>query len=111
MFFNDWKVTYQSSMVSSNAPDPTYNGLMIYDAMGIYIAAAKLIQGSITGDGVRNAFATLGKGNVPAYQGLSGRIMFDDKGDPVDKALVILTVQQGQNGNAIVIQQVLGRFS
>jgi ABC-type branched-subunit amino acid transport system substrate-binding protein len=111
VFFNDWKQTYQSSMVSSNAPDPTYNGLMIYDAMGVYIDAAKLLQGTVTGDGMRRVFATLGRGKVPAYQGLSGRIMFDDKGDPVDKALVILTVQQGQNGNAIVIQQVLGSFT
>jgi ABC-type branched-subunit amino acid transport system substrate-binding protein len=111
MFFNDWKQTYQSSMVSTNAPDPTYNGLMIYDSMGVYIDAAKQIQEAITGDGMRNVFASLGKGKVPAYQGLSGRVMFDDKGDPVSKALVILTVQQGQNGNAIVIQQVLGTFS
>jgi ABC-type branched-subunit amino acid transport system substrate-binding protein len=110
-FFNDWKSAYQSSMMSNNAPDPTYSGLMIYDAVGVYVDAAKRIQSPITGDGVRNIFVTLGKGKVPAYQGLSGRIMFDDKGDPVNKALVILTVQQGQNGNEIIIQQVLGTFS
>jgi hypothetical protein len=37
--------------------------------------------------------------------------MFDNQGNPVNKAVVILTIQQGNNGNnAIVIQQVVGTF-
>jgi len=111
IFFNDWKLMYQSSLLSSNAPNPAYNGLMIYDAVGVFVDAAKLTRGSITGDAVHNALTTLGKGKVPAYQGVSGRIMFDNQGNPVNKAVVILTVQQAQQGNAIVIQQVLGSFN
>lgn len=110
-FFTDWTTTYQSSALGNNAPTPQYNGLMIYDAVGIYVHAASLVKGSsITGDAIRNALNSLGKGNVPAYQGISGRISFDSRGDPVDKALVILAVQQGKNGNEIGIKEVAGTF-
>ena len=110
-FFTDWTTTYQSSALGNNAPTPQYNGLMIYDAVGTYVRAASLVKGSsITGDAIRNALNSLGKGNVPAYQGISGRISFDSRGDPVDKALVILAVQQGKNGNEIGIKEVAGTF-
>ncbi|MBV9257845.1 MAG: ABC transporter substrate-binding protein, partial [Ktedonobacteraceae bacterium] len=110
VFFNDWKSTFQSSMVSNNAPDPAYNGLMIYDAVNVCVYAANLVQGPLTGNSIRQALTTIGKGNVPAYQGISGLITFDNQGNPVDKAVVMLTVQKGQHGNEIVIQQILGNF-
>ncbi|HLZ56697.1 MAG TPA: ABC transporter substrate-binding protein [Ktedonosporobacter sp.] len=109
-FFSDWKATYQSSMVSANAPDPAYKGLMIYDAVDVYMDAATLIQGPINGDSVRNALITLGKGNVPAYQGISGRITFDTNGDPIDKAVVVLDIEDDGNGNVIKILQLAGTF-
>ena len=110
-FFADWIATYQSSATSSSAPTPHYNGLMIYDAVGIYVQAAKLVKGpTITGDAIRDALNSLGKGGVPYYQGVSGRIAFDNNGDPVDKALVILTVQEGKKGNEIAIKQIAGTF-
>jgi ABC-type branched-subunit amino acid transport system substrate-binding protein len=110
-FFANWIATYQSSAMSSNAPTPHYSGLMIYDAVGIYVQAVRLVKGpTITGDAIRDALNSFGKGNIPAYQGVSGRIAFDSRGDPVDKALVILTVQQGKNGNEIVIKQIAGAF-
>ncbi|HZR40964.1 MAG TPA: protein kinase [Ktedonobacteraceae bacterium] len=110
-FFNDWKSTYQSSMISGSVPNPAYTGLMIYDAVGVYVDAIKQVKGTITGDGVRNVLATIGVGQVAAYQGISGQIAFDKNGNPVNKALVILTVQEGQHGNEIVIQQVVGNFN
>lgn len=110
-FFTDWATTYQSSAMGNNAPTPQYNGLMIYDAVGIYVQAARLVKGpAITGDGIRDALNSFGKGNVPYYQGISGRIAFDSRGDPIDKALVVLTVQQGKNGNEIGIKQIAGTF-
>lgn len=108
-FLPDWKSTYQSAL-GNNAPDPSYKGLMIYDATNLYIHTAALIHGSITGDGICKALMTLGTANVPAYQGVSGRILFNANHDPVDKALVLLSVQNGKNGNEIDIQQVLGTF-
>ncbi|GAC1371276.1 MAG: hypothetical protein NVS2B12_21670 [Ktedonobacteraceae bacterium] len=110
-FFSDWTSTFQSSPLGNNAPTPQYNGLMIYDAVGVYVQAAKLVKGtSITGDEMRNALASLGKGGVPFYQGISGRIAFDGRGDPIDKALVVLSVQEGKKGNEIGIKQVAGTF-
>jgi ABC-type branched-subunit amino acid transport system substrate-binding protein len=110
-FFTDWVTTYQSSALGNNAPTPQYNGLMIYDAIGLYIHAASLVKRpTITGDEIRSTFATLGKGNVGAYQGISGRITFDSQGDPIDKALVILAIQPGKNGNQIGIKTVAGTF-
>jgi ABC-type branched-subunit amino acid transport system substrate-binding protein/type II secretory pathway pseudopilin PulG len=110
-FFDDWHSTYQENMVGNNAPDPQYKGLMTYDTVGVYVHVASLIHGPVTGDAVRKALLTLGTAQIPSYQGVSGRIMFDNQGNPVNKAVVILTVQQAANGNnAIVIQQVVGKF-
>ena len=108
-FLSDWKATYQGSL-GTNAPDPGYKGLMIYDATGLFVHTAALVHGSITGDEIRNTLMTLGTDKVAAYQGISGRILFDANHNPVDKALVLLSVQNGKNGNEIDIQQVLGTF-
>jgi ABC-type branched-subunit amino acid transport system substrate-binding protein len=109
-FFTEWKSTYQSSQVENNALNPTYEGLLGYDATKVILHATTYIQGQITGDAVRNALVSLGKGKVPAYQGISGRIIFNSKGDPIDKAVVVLAVQDNGNGNQIVVQQVVGTF-
>ena len=109
-FFTEWKTTYQGSQVETNAPNPTYEGILGYDATKVILYATTYIHGPITGDAVRNALVSLGKGKVPAYQGISGRIMFNDKGDPIDKAVVVLAVQDNSNGNQIVVQQVVGTF-
>jgi eukaryotic-like serine/threonine-protein kinase len=108
-FTTDWKSTYQGALGTA-APNPSDKGLMIYDATNLYVHTASLIHGSISGDGIRKALMTLGTGNVAAYQGVSGRILFDASHNPIDKALVLLSVQNGKNGNEIDIQQVLGTF-
>lgn len=110
LFTTDWKSTYQSSLVSNNAPDPAYNGLMIYDAVGVLVYTPKWVVGPITGETMRNTLASLGKGKIPAYQGFSGKIRFDKNGDPIDKAVVILAVQDNGSGNQIAVQQVIGSF-
>ena len=110
-FFVEWKTTYQGSQVNTNAPNPTYEGLLGYDATKVILYAATTIHdGAITGDAIHNALASIGKGKTPAYQGISGRIIFDPKGDPIDKAVVVLAVQDNGSGNQIAIQQVIGTF-
>lgn len=111
-FFSDWSSTYQSSTIGVNAPDPTYESMLIYDATGVITHVLTLLHGTPTGDLVRNALNSLGKGDVAPYQGVSGRILFNDKGNPIDKAVVVLAVQDTGNGtgNEIKVQQVIGTF-
>ena len=99
-----------SPIVSDNAPPPECNVLLTYDALQIVIYAAQQIHGPLSGQAIRDALARLGKGNVPAYQGVSGRIQFDRDGNPVEKALVVLAVEVRAGKNAVVLQQVLGKF-
>jgi ABC-type branched-subunit amino acid transport system substrate-binding protein len=110
-FFTDWVNAYQSStLVSQKAPDPGKDAILTHDAVAIISAAAALVQGPITGQAVRDALTSLGKGNVPAFQGVSGRILFDADGNPIDKAIVVLQVKQGNNGNQIDLVQIAGEF-
>jgi ABC-type branched-subunit amino acid transport system substrate-binding protein len=110
-FFTDWARTYQSSSIKTeNAPDPGNDAILTNDAIGIIVKAATLVKGSITGQAIRNALALPGNGNIPAYQGISGRIQFDSQGNPVDKAIVVLQVQSGSNGNQIALLKIVGMF-
>jgi ABC-type branched-subunit amino acid transport system substrate-binding protein len=113
-FFHNWVSTYQSSTVpSNNAPPAGNDAILTYDAVGVMVAAAKLVQGDITGQAVRDALASLGKNNVPPYHGISGRILFDVQGNPIDKALVVLTVRGNSNGtgNTVELLKVAGSFN
>jgi eukaryotic-like serine/threonine-protein kinase len=110
-FFTDWTREYQSSSIKTeNAPDPGNDAILTNDAIGIIIKAAALVKGSITGRAIRDALTLPGYGNVPAYQGISGRIQFDSQGNPIDKAIVVLQVQGGSNGNQIALLQIAGTF-
>jgi ABC-type branched-subunit amino acid transport system substrate-binding protein len=110
-FFTDWARTYQSSSIKTeNAPDPGNDAILTNDAIGIIIKAATLVRGSITGQAIRDALALPGNGKIPAYQGISGQIQFDNQGNPVDKAIVVLRVQSGSNGNQIALLKIVGTF-
>ena len=111
VFFTDWTRTYQSSSIKTeNAPDPGNDAILTNDAIGIVIKAATLVKGSITGQAVRDALAMPDKGNILPYQGISGRIQFDSQGNPIDKAIVVLQVQSGSNGNQIALLKIVGMF-
>ncbi len=113
-FFHNWVSTYQSSPVASNNAPPAGNdAILTYDAVSVMVDAARLVHGNITGQAVRDALASLGKNNVSPYQGVSGRILFDTQGNPMDKALVVLTVRSnsGGSGNMVVLLKVAGSFS
>jgi ABC-type branched-subunit amino acid transport system substrate-binding protein len=110
-FFSDWSSTYQSSPVGPNATDPTQEGILTYDAVGVVIHATSLSSDTPTGDTIQRILPTLGTGNVAAYQGVSGRIAFNGQGNPIDKAVVVVAVQDnGHNGNELHIQKIIGQF-
>jgi ABC-type branched-subunit amino acid transport system substrate-binding protein len=110
-FFTDWSATYQSSSVENiNAPAPGNDAILTYDALGVVLDAASLVKGALTGQAIRDALASLGQGTTPAYQGISGRILFDNQGNPIDKAVVVLQVKGGSKGNQIVLLKVAGTF-
>ena len=111
-FFADWIATYQSSSDPAlNAPVAGNNAILTTDALNVFIQAASTIKGTITGEKIRSALLALGHGDVPAYQGVSGRIFFDTQGNPVDKALVVLSVAPDNKGvNTIILTQVVGKL-
>jgi ABC-type branched-subunit amino acid transport system substrate-binding protein/serine/threonine protein kinase len=110
-FFSDWASTYDGSALTKNAPSPGYEALLVYDAVRVIARATQLISGALSGEGVRESLTKIGKGTVAPYQGITGRIWFDDKGNPVDKAIVVLkVVSNGSGGNKIVIQEIIGTF-
>jgi ABC-type branched-subunit amino acid transport system substrate-binding protein/serine/threonine protein kinase len=110
-FFVDWANTYQSSTVTAPAPAPGNDAMLTYDAFGVIIRAASLANGTVTGQAVRAALASLGTGKIPAFQGVSGRILFDGNGNPVEKAIVVLEVKNSNGANQIALLQIAGRFN
>jgi len=111
IFFIDWANTYQSSAVAANnLSDPGNDAILTYDAMQVIITAAGQVHGTLAGQASRNALSSLGTGKIPAYQGVSGRIMFDSKGNPIDKAVVVLDVESNGKTNVIRLKQVAGQF-
>ncbi len=109
-FFSEWVSTYQSSTLGTHAPNATYDALLSYDAVRVLVDAASHVHGTITGQAVRDELAALGTGSIPAYQGITGLIHFDNKGNAIDKAVVVLQVVPSGNGSAIHILQLSGKF-
>jgi ABC-type branched-subunit amino acid transport system substrate-binding protein len=111
VFFIDWANTYQSSAIAANnAPAPGNDAILTYDAMKVIIDAVGYVHGALAGQAIRDALASLGTGKIPPYQGVSGRIMFDSKGNPIDKAVVVLDVESNGTTNVIRLKQVAGQF-
>ena len=109
-FFADWMNTYQSSTVTAPAPPPGNDAILTYDAVGVIINAASLVHGTLTGQVIRDALASLGSGKIPAFQGVSGQIHFGTDSNPVDKAVVVLEVADVNGSNHIVLLAVGGKF-
>ena len=111
LFFANWVSIYQSSTVAQdNAPPPGNDAILTHDAVAVIAKAATYVLGPLTGQALRNALASLGKGDIPAYQGVSGRILFDSQGNPIDKAIVVLRVKASGNTNTIALIQIAGQF-
>lgn len=111
-FFSDWSTFYQSSgIAANNAPSPLSDALLTNDAVQVIARAVSLVHGTVDGQATRLALLSLGQGNVPAYQGVSGRITFDTQGNPANKAVVVLDVGPNANGNNVIkLLQVVGQF-
>ncbi len=110
-FFADWVTTFQSSSDPNlNAPAPENNAILTNDALRVLIHSVSTIKGTITGPQVCSALLALGHNNLPPYQGVSGRILFDTLGNPVNKALVVLSITSFKGANTITLTQIVGKF-
>lgn len=88
----NWNQLYATSTNGSAVPGPTSDAIMVNDAFGVLIDALGQVSGLPTSESVRAALAGIGTGSVKPYQGASGQISFDNKGNPIDKTLVLLEV-------------------
>ena len=97
-------------MTDSSASELAIDGhaILTYDALQMLVHATTLVPGTLSGESVRAALVSIGHARVPAFQGVSGLIAFDNRGNPINKALVILSVKSVNNTNKIVLQQVIG---
>jgi len=110
-FFTDWVGIYQNSVVADeNAPSPDQDVMLTYDALQIIARAAQSIQGSLAGQPIHDALTSLGEGTTPVFQGVSGRILFDAQGNPVDKAIAVLYIQASGGANVIKLREITGTF-
>ncbi len=110
-FFTDWVGIYQNSVAADeNAPSPDQDVMLTYDALQIIARAAQSIQGSLAGQPIHDALTSLGEGTTPVFQGVSGRILFDAQGNPVDKAIAVLYIQASGGANVIKLREITGTF-
>ncbi len=96
---NNWTKLY--GVVSMSNPHPpliTNDAIMSTDAFGVFEYAMGFVHGPLTGQSLRDALSSLGSDGIKPYQGASGQIAFASNGDPLNKALVLLTVAPGSNG-------------
>lgn len=92
-FLTDWQKLYGT--VSANAQQPALpvsTAIMTNDAFGVIGYSLQWITGSWTGASLRAALDSIGKEATSPYQGLSGQISFDNKGDPFKKTVLLLAV-------------------
>jgi len=110
-FFTDWAGLFQNSVVSvQNALPPDQNVMLTYDALQIIVRAAQAIQGPLAGQPIHDSLTSLGAGITPIFQGVSGRILFDAQGNPIDKAIAVLYVESAGGVNVIKLGQITGTF-
>ncbi|MBE3561473.1 MAG: ABC transporter substrate-binding protein, partial [Ktedonobacteraceae bacterium] len=109
----DKKPVFFSNYAKAFDPDNKHKGLygysrpandtmMSYDAMTALLKAYSSATGSKKGDDLKNALAQL------SFQGVSGFIKFDSNGDPVNKAIVIIAVDDRGNNH---LEKVLNKFT
>jgi ABC-type branched-subunit amino acid transport system substrate-binding protein/transcriptional regulator with XRE-family HTH domain len=112
-FFSNWFTMYKNiSLNAASSFQPGSHAILTYDALQVSIKAINLVPATttLTGEAVRKALTSLGKGNIPAFQGISGLISFDNQGDPINKAFVLLDIESINHKNTIVLKQVVGLF-
>lgn len=113
VFFSDWFNTYKNiALDATSSFQPGSHAILTYDAVELVLRAVNLTPPTVpvTGDAIRKALVSLGRGKIPPFQGVSGLISFDDQGDPVNKAFVLLDIENIGGQNTIVLKQVVGLF-
>jgi serine/threonine protein kinase len=107
-FFSEYANDFDPSGKHPGSPygfvRPTSDVMLSYDATTALLkayAAAAAKSSTVTFDDMKDALHTL------TFQGVSGQIAFDQNGDPVDKAVVILTVA---NGGSIHMVKAINKF-
>jgi ABC-type branched-subunit amino acid transport system substrate-binding protein len=113
-FFNSYSQTFDPSRQHVGNPygytRPDSDSILAYDAMLAVLTASKNIlakgKTSFTSIDLRHALAKIA--GSQAVEGVSGLISFEPDGDPVHKAIVVLSASP--NGHFQVIS-VLGHFS
>ncbi len=102
-FLSTWENLYGVASASNpNPPVPINTAIMVGDAFGVVTYALEHANGPLTGLRVRDTLASIGGGSLGVYQGLSGVISFGSDGNPVNKAIVLLEVVAGPDGQDVV---------
>jgi len=110
-FATDWAGFFQNfTNTLYDAPAASQYAMLTYDAVKMVGAAAASLHDAITGQAVQQALRAFGTGKTQPYEGVSGRIVFDGQGNPIDKALCVLAVESSASGNIIKLVQVLGSY-
>jgi ABC-type branched-subunit amino acid transport system substrate-binding protein len=108
-FFSDWSSTYYRAANSDTSELALEEHAMLtYDALQTIVNATSLVHGPLTGETVRRALVSLGNNSIPAFQGVSGCISFDNLGNSINKPIVILDIEDVNGSNKIVLKQVIG---
>nr|BBH93771.1 hypothetical protein KTA_19700 [Thermogemmatispora argillosa] len=112
-FFSDYSRLYSGNGQHSGYgyTRADFNTILAYDATETLLEGCRraLASGSnqqtLTGDKLRQALTTISGSR--SIQGISGQISFASNGDPIDKAVVVLNVD---NQGHIKIASIEGRF-
>jgi branched-chain amino acid transport system substrate-binding protein len=73
---------------------PDHRGAMAYDV--VYLLRDAIRRVGADRQAVRDYVASVGRGEVPPFDGVSGRIQFDENGDVVGKDVAVGVVRRGQ---------------
>jgi len=80
--------------VANGGQVPDHRGAGAYDA--VYLIADAIREAGTSRRRIRQALARLNGTDRPAYEGVTGRIAFDEQGDVVDKSVLVGVVRAGR---------------
>jgi branched-chain amino acid transport system substrate-binding protein len=74
--------------------EPDSSAATSYDA--VYLIARALEAGRTSRQAIRDYLATVGRpGGTPALEGVAGPVRFDENGDPMEKPVALVRIQDG----------------
>jgi ABC-type branched-subunit amino acid transport system substrate-binding protein len=112
-FFNDYKMDFNPFGQHLSSPDgysrPDGITMELYDAISVLLDGCKtalMQKPSLTGPDLQRALANIA--GPMAFVGISGQISFGSDGNPVDKQITVICVDQQ---NRFKLDEVDGQFS